>query len=144
MSSLSNPPTELSQAASASEEKLKPTPKQGDLGKKIGVEKDILPGLYRKREYGMLPAMDSNELKNRKAKKRKLENKLKISENNRLQHKKIGVDRKQKMLSLEESTRKMITGRTEVRPGAPIKVDKMELISAVTKIAITLCSHLNS
>ena len=50
-------------------------PKQDE---NIEIEKDILLGLYRKREYGILSAVDSNELKNRKAKVKKLENELKV------------------------------------------------------------------
>ena len=55
--------TELSQGASTSVEKAKPTPKQDDLRKNIETVKDILFGLYQKLEYGMLPAIDSDELK---------------------------------------------------------------------------------
>ena len=63
LSLLSDLLTELSQGASTSVEKAKPMPKQDDLRKKIETEKDILFGLYQKLEYGMLPAMDSDELK---------------------------------------------------------------------------------
>lgn len=51
-------------------------PKQDE---NIEIEKYILLGLYRKREYGILSAVDSNELKNRKAKVKKLENELKVA-----------------------------------------------------------------
>ena len=67
-SSSSDPPTESSQAASTSDEKAKPTPKQDDLRKKIETEKDVLLALYRKRQYGMLSAMNSDKLKKRKVK----------------------------------------------------------------------------
>ena len=41
------------------------------------------------------------------------------------------------MLSLGENSRKMITGRMQIRPRPPTKVDNMELISAFAKIVIT-------
>ena len=66
-------------------------------------------GLYWKPEYGMLSAMDSHVLKNRQVKKKKLGNEFKITENNLLRQKKVRDDRKQKMLSLDENTGKMVT-----------------------------------
>ena len=83
-SSSSDPPTESSQTASTSDEKTKPMAKQDDLTKNIESEKDILLGLYRKRKYGMFLAMNSNELTKRESKKKKLENEMKVAENNRL------------------------------------------------------------
>ena len=77
-SSSSDPPSKLSQAAFTIDQKAK----QGDLSKKIETEKYIALGLYRKREYGMLSAMDSNGLRKIQAKKKKLENELKVEENN--------------------------------------------------------------
>ena len=44
-------------------------PKQDDLRKKIEPEKDILLRLYLKHKYGMLSTIDSDELKERLAKK---------------------------------------------------------------------------
>ena len=43
------------------------------------------------------------------------------------------------MLSLDENIdkQKMVTGRTQIKPGVPTKIDDMELISAIAKIAIT-------
>ena len=40
------------------------------------------------------------------------------------------------MLSLDENTRKMITGKTEITR-APMNVDNPELIDAIARIAIT-------
>ena len=93
----------------------------------MGIEKDILLGLYRKREHGTLSSQDSDELNKRVSRKAKLENELKAVETNRLRQKKIRDDRKKKMLSLDENTRKMITEKTEITPGAPMKVDNPEL-----------------
>ena len=41
------------------------------------------------------------------------------------------------MLSLDKNTRNMITGWMQIRPGALTKVNNLELISGITKIAIT-------
>ena len=41
------------------------------------------------------------------------------------------------MLSLDENNRKMIVGKTEITPGAPMKVDNPELIDAIARIART-------
>ena len=41
------------------------------------------------------------------------------------------------MLSLDENTWKMRTGRMQIRQGAPTKVDNTKLISAIAKIAVT-------
>ena len=62
---------------------------------------------------------------------------MKVAENNCLQQKKFCDDQKQKMLCLDQTTPKMITGRMQIRPGAQTKVDNMELISGIAKIAIT-------
>ena len=85
----------------------------------------------------MLSSQDSDELKKRVSKKAKLENELKAVETNRLRQKKFCDDRKKKMLSLDENTRKMITGKTEITLGAPMKVDNPELIDDIARIATT-------
>lgn len=41
------------------------------------------------------------------------------------------------MLSLDKNTLKIITGRMQIRQGAPTKDDNMEVISAIVKITIT-------
>lgn len=48
------------------------------------------------------------------------------------------------MLSLDKNidNQKMVTGRTQIKPGVPTKIDGMELISAIAKTAIT-CSAAN-
>ena len=125
------------QAAATKEVKTRPTPKQDELKEKMGIEKDILLGLYRKREHGMLSVQDSDELKKRVSKKAKLENELKAVETNRLRQIIFRDDRKKKMLSLDGNTRKMITGKTEITPGAPMKIDNPELIDAIARIAMT-------
>ena len=54
-SSSSDQPTDSqTQAAATKEVKTRPTSKQDELKEKMGIEKDILLGLYRKREHGML------------------------------------------------------------------------------------------
>ena len=77
----------------------------------------------------MLSVLDSDELKKREIKKKKLENELKVAENNCLEQKKFSDDLKQRMLSPDENTRKMITGRAQIRLGVPTKVPNRELIS---------------
>ena len=51
----------------------------------------------------MLSAMDSDQLKRREVKKKKLENELKVAKNNRLRQKKFHDNRKQKVLSLDKN-----------------------------------------
>lgn len=74
---------------------------------------------------------------NSKIEKKNLENELKVAENNLLRQKKFRDDEKQKRLSLDKNTGKIITGKTEIRPGEPTKIDNTELISAIVKIAVT-------
>ena len=51
-SSSSDQPTDSqTQAAATKEVKTRPTPKQDELKENMGIEKDILLGLYRKREH---------------------------------------------------------------------------------------------
>ena len=87
-SSLSDQLTDSqTQAAATKEVKTRPTPKTDELKEKMGIEKDILLGLYRKREHGMLSSQDSDKLKKKVSKKAKLENELKAVETNRLRPK---------------------------------------------------------
>ena len=74
---------------------------------------------------------------NSKIEKKNLENELKVAENNLLRQKKFRDDEKQKRLSLDKNTGKIITGKTEIRPGEPTKIDNTELISAIVKIGVT-------
>ena len=71
------------------------------------------------------------------SKKATLENELKAVEINRLRQKKFRDDRKKKMSSLDENTRKMITEKTEITPGAPMKVDNPEHIDVIARITRT-------
>ena len=64
--------------------------------------------LYRKHEYCMLSAMDSDELKNGKVEKKKLESELKTAENDRLRQKRFRDERTQKLLFLGEKTQMII------------------------------------
>ena len=79
-----------------------------------------------------MSAKDSYELGKREEKKR-----VESGRNNLLLHKKFRDDWKQKMLSLDKNTLKIITGRMQIRQGAPTKDDNMEVISAIVKITIT-------
>ena len=56
----------------------------------------------------MLSAMDSDELKNGKVEKKKLESELKTAENDRLRQKRFRDDRTQKLLFLGEKTQMII------------------------------------
>ena len=58
-----NPTDFQTQAAATKEVKTRPTPKLDELKEKMGIEKDLLLGLYRKREHGMLSSQVSDELK---------------------------------------------------------------------------------
>ena len=62
---------------------------------------------------------------------------MKVAENNLLRQKKFRDDKKQKRLSLDKNTGMIITGKTDIRPGAPTKIDNTELISTIVKIAVT-------
>ena len=72
-----------------------------------------------------------NERQSRKIRKR-----VEIAENNLLRQKKFCDDREQKMLSLDENSQTVITGRIQIRLRAATKVDNMEVKSAITKIVI--------
>ena len=61
--------------------------------------------------------MNSKKKKKREAMKKM----LKVAENNHLRQPKFHDDRKPRMLSLNENSRKMITGVTQIRPGGPTK-----------------------
>ena len=68
--------------------------------------------------------------------RRKIRKRVEIAENNLLRQKKFCDDREQKMLSLDENSQTVITGRIQIRLRAATKVDNMEVKSAITKIVI--------
>ena len=105
------------------------TPKQDELAKQIHIETEILVVLYKKKELNQLTSNDQSEIK-------KLKKKLKQLKQSRQRSQKYRKDRKRKLDSLDEVTRKKVTGKGVPTPGRPQKYDNSELIEAICRIAI--------
>ena len=100
------------------------------------MEKDLLVGLQKKRDYGLETDQDRKEMRTRLEKLANLEKCMKKTEDNRQRQKKFRADRKRKIQGLDETTRKKIFGKTTVTPGRPSKVQDEELIQTIARIAI--------
>ena len=83
--------------------------------------------LYKKRDHGLLTVQDRAELKSRQEHFSELEKKLRQAEDNRKREKKFRDNLKRKLNSF---------GKTVISPGAPQKVNHVELIAAIARIAI--------
>ena len=112
------------------------TPKQDELTKQIHIENEILVVLYKKKELNQLTSNDQSEIKTRQENIEKLKKKLKQLKQNRQRSQKYQKDRKRKLDSLDEATRKKVTGKGVPTPGRPQKYDNSELIEAICRIAI--------
>ena len=113
------------------------TPKQDELTKQIHIENEILVVLYKKKELNQLTSNDQIEIKTRKENIEKLKKKLKQLKQSRQRSQKYRKDRKRKLDSLDEATRKKVTGKGVRTRGRPQKYDNSELIEAICRIAIT-------
>ena len=79
---------------------------------------------------------DQNEIKTCKENIEKLKKKLKQLKQSRQRSQKYQKDRKRKLDSLDEVTRKKVTGKGVPTPGRPQKYDNSELIEVICRIAI--------
>ena len=104
--------------------------------KQIHIENEILVVLYKKKELNQLTSNYQSEIKTRKESIEKLKKKLKQLKQSRQRSQKHRKDQKRKLDSLDEVTRKKVTGKGIPTPGRPQKYDNSELIEAICRIAI--------
>ena len=112
------------------------TPKHDELTKQIHIENEILVVLYKKKEQNQLTSNDQSEIKTRKENIEKLKKNLKQLKQSRQRSQKYRKDRKRKLDSLDEVTRKKVTGKGVPTPGRRQKYDNSELIEAICRTAI--------
>ena len=98
------------------------TQKQDELTKQIHIENEILVVLYKKKELNRLTSNDQSEIKMRKENIEKLKKKLKQLKQSRQRSQKYRKDRKRKLDSLDEVTRKKVTGKGVPTPGCPQEI----------------------
>ena len=79
---------------------------------------------------------DRKEIETRREYLEKLKKKLRELKLNRQRSQKYRNERKRKLDTLDEETRKKVTGKRTSEPGRPQKYDNAELIVAVCRIAI--------
>lgn len=103
---------------------------------KITLEKDLLIGLQKKRDYGLETVQDKKERSKRMETLEKLEKEMKKTECNRIRQQKFRDERKRKIASLDETTRKKVFGKATITPGRPSQIQDEELIQTIARIAI--------
>ena len=118
-----------------------PKPKQEQLKYEIELEKYILLGLHRKRDTAILTEADKSGLKSREDNLKKLAKKMKDTEENRRRQQEFRNNRKRKMNSLDDETRKKITGKSICKLGQPPKYDEEELVAAIARVAMSGSGH---
>ena len=117
--------------------KRKVTPKQDELNKNINIENEILASLYRKRNLGQESESDRKEILTTQATLKRLKRELKEVVQNATRKKRLRDERKRKLKSMDEKTRKKLMGKATSDMGRPEKCDKSELIKAICRIAIS-------
>ena len=117
--------------------KRKVTPKQDELNKNINIENEILASLYRKRNLGQESESDRKEILTTQATLKRLKRELKEVVQNATRKKRLRDERKRKLKSMDEKTRKKLMGKATSDLGRPEKCDKSELIKAICRIAIS-------
>ena len=117
--------------------KRKVTPKQDELNKNINIENEILASLYRKRNLGQESESDRKEILTTQATLKRLKRELKEVVQNATRKKRLSDERKRKLKSMDEKTRKKLMGKATSDLGRPEKCDKSELIKAICRIAIS-------
>ena len=129
----------LSQTTAGTQAAPKPkvTPKQDELNKDINIENEILVSLYRKRDLEQASESDRKEILTRKATLKRLKKELKEVIQNATRQKKLRDERKRKLESMDETTRKKLMGKATSDLGRLEKCDKSELIKAIYRIAIS-------
>lgn len=99
---------------------LKPTPKQEELQEKISVERLVLRDLHRKQDTGgRLTDDEKDELLMREKSVKSLQIELNSLKNNRIRQQRFRMERKRKMATLDEGTRKKLSIKNA--PGRPFK-----------------------
>ena len=87
--------------------KRKVTPKQDELNKNINIENEILASLYRKRNLGQASESDRKEILTTQATLKRLKRELKEVVQNATRKKRLRDERKRKLKSMDEKTRKV-------------------------------------
>ena len=112
-------------------------PKQEEFRMDCSLENDILVGLYKKRELGMLSDIQRAELKSREKKMKETKKKINEAELNQKRQQRFRDERKSKLAKLDDDTRKKLTGSSTVlEPGRHPTIDNDSLIETIVRIAI--------
>ena len=85
----------------------------------------------------MLTEADKNELKSREKNLNDLEKKLKLAEEYQRKQQTYRNSQKRRLESLDEETRKKVKGRSVAKVGQPSKYDEEQLISVISRIAMS-------
>ena len=100
----------LSQTTTGTHSAPKPkvTPQKDELNKDINIGNGILVSLYRKRDLGQASESDRKEILTRQATLKRLKKELKEVIQNATRQKKLRNERKRKLESMDETTRKKL------------------------------------
>ena len=93
--------------------------------------------LYRKQDLEQASESNRKEILTRQATLKRLKKELKEVIQNATRQKKLRDERKRKLESMDETTRKKLMGKATSDLGQPEKCDKSELIKAICRIAIS-------
>ena len=93
--------------------------------------------LYRKRDLEQASESDRKEILTRKATLKRLKKELKEVIQNATRQKKLRDERKRKLESMDETTRKTLMGKATSDLDRPEKLNKSQLIKAICQIAIS-------
>ena len=117
--------------------KRKVIPKQDELNKEINIKNGILVSLYRKRDLGQVSKSDRKEILTWQATLKRLKKQLKEEIQKSTRQKKPRDERKHKLEGMNKMTCKKLMGKATSDLGRPEKCEKVELIKAVCRIAIS-------
>ena len=133
------PFSSLSQTTAGTQAAPKPkvAPKQYELKKNSNIENKILVSLYQKRDLGQASESDCKEILTRQATLKRLKRELKEVIQNVTQQKTLHDGRKRKLESMDETTSKTLMGKATSDLGRLEKCNKLELIKAICRIAIS-------
>ena len=93
--------------------------------------------LYRKRDLEQASESDCKEILTWKETLKRLKKELEEVIQNATRQKKLRNERKRKLESMDETTRKKLMGKATSDFGRPEKCDKSELIKAICRIVIS-------
>ena len=102
---------------SKTKQKVQTTPKQDEIKEKIEFEKDILLGLHKKRDKGVMSSKDWEELRKREKTLDELKRSLRGPELSQQRQQNHRDGRKRKIDGLDENTSKLV-GKSTATPGA--------------------------